>query len=171
MKTVTSNRPKIIYFFIVCAVLLSALLFSGSIYITPPWKITDPDNPKFDPLTFDFRDYTQSKNILIEQCAATKKVIRAEMNRDTVERILVKSAKAKKKENNLNNHIIQYLSPVDSGTIFTFIVIPEFYGGLIISVTYTDDDLVDDVSCIYLMGPSDFALHRKLFFIEGAQED
>ena len=169
MKTVTSNRPKIIYFFIVCAVLLSALLFSGSIYITPPWKITDPDNPKFDPLTFDFRDYANSKYNVFQQCDIVKKVfLREKMDRHLIDTILVTNNGFRMSERYMGHNTVGYLSPIESGTVFGHVYFPMFYGGFVIDVQYaSDNNTIQYVDCIYLTGAFDAKFHRAPFFIRG----
>lgn len=155
---------KYIYVLSVTLAILSLAIASVFSYISPPWKAIDADQRKLDPSQFDFRDYANDKKSEIKQCEAAMKVIRGDMNRVMVESILISSANAKKWQMADNQKTVEYLSPVEGGTILHWFVIPTFYSGLILRINYTDTDMVQDISCVYLMGPTDFALHRRKFF-------
>lgn len=75
-------------FFVIAFVFLSLL----TMLIINPLKVTDPTSPKFDPMRFHFSDYLTGAELY----QALEVILRPGTSMETVDKILVDSARTKK---------------------------------------------------------------------------
>ncbi len=82
----------------------SLVLLLGWLYLFTPFKVTDPDDPRFDPMLFKFSDYCSidiKGNVL-------PKLLKQGSDQSFVEGILVTSGGARRDVYSDNNSLIYY---------------------------------------------------------------
>ena len=159
------NKKKIFISLAGFSLLVAVYLFQiGVLYITPPWKITDPNNPAFDATKFDFRDYTPDDSQYLQYfCALSKRVLKIGAERSDIESIILDSARGKASRNN-TDQTAEYLTVEIRALIPT--LFPQSisgYNGLILVVEYDDHRRANKIDCKYI-GSWDFAKRTEDFF-------
>lgn len=119
----------------------------------PSLKVTNPEDPRFDPEAFDFYDYYINNYKYYEKtCEAVKKVIHLGMSQKVVENILIESGNAYKVLN--NEYRRSYLNPVEIGRYIPMIIYSKNYQAQIFVIQYTNEKTVkDETICLKITGP------------------
>jgi hypothetical protein len=91
--------------------ILIAFCVGGWVVMANPFKVTDPNDPRFDPMEFDFKNY-HHKNLTVREVFPVLFPIGT--SKDYVDKVLVQAGKAKSYQSKTNKSEWIYKEPLRS---------------------------------------------------------
>ena len=113
----------------------------------PSLKVTNPEDPRFDPESFDFYDYYINNYEYYEKtCEVVKKIITRKLYQDRVNKILIDSGGAYLIQNEETRK--SYLNPIEIGKYIPLNIYRKNYQAQLFVVQFTSEGKVNNITCL-----------------------